>query len=76
MKVFCLKCYKDLTKLCLYILKAILNKTGLQPVSRPVEQFFFSKRFKKVQKNCAKIYFLKDLKNNGALGATKPLATG
>ena len=37
------------------------NKTGLQPVSRPVEQIvgFFHKYLKKVQKNGAKIYSLK-----------------
>ena len=56
MKVFCLKCYKDLTKLCLYILKAILNKTGLQPVSRPVEQFFFLKGLKRCKKLCKNIF--------------------
>ena len=44
----------------------ILNKTGLQPVSRPVEQSFGF--FRKVQKQC------KQFKRCGAFGTAKPVS--
>ena len=55
------------------------NKTGLQPVSRPLEQIvgFYHKNLKKVQKNGAN---LKVKWTNGTFGTaklvTKPLETG